>query len=156
MCSLAAEDQVSASYDNMPVPKVMTPLCPLLACFNGETYDQTFGACGCECDPKHALQCSDQEKLADFMNEVASRVATHQKAAVVFYRPPNVDTATVVGEGKDYHIKRTDKETGEVVFVRFNDWLDPENCYLCKALPGGERVEWEVNPNTTRPRFAGV
>jgi hypothetical protein len=145
-----------SAYEDMPAPKVLTPLCPLRSCFNGGTYDQTFKARGCECDPKHELQCNDLEELADFMNEVASRVATHQKAAVVFYRRPNVDTATVVGEGEDWHMKRIDKETGEVVCVRLNDWLDPENCYLCKPLPGGERVEWEANLDTTRPRFAGV
>lgn len=145
-----------SAYEDMPVPKALTPLCPLRASFMGGTYDQTFGARGCECDPKRALQCSDQEELADFMNEVASRVATHQKAAVVFYIPPNVDTAVVVGEGEDCDVKRTDNETGEVICVRFNDWLDPENCYLCKPLPGGERVEWEANPDTTRPRFACV
>lgn len=144
-----------STYEDMPLPQVLGVL-PLRACFMGGTYDQTFAARGCECDPKRALQCSDQEELGDFMNEVASRVATHQKAAVVFYIPPNVDTATVVGEGEDCHMKRTDKETGEVICVRFNDWLDPENCYLCKPLPGGQHVEWEANPDTTRPRFAGV
>ena len=151
MCSLTTEEERAQrrAYEEMPRPRA--PACLLRAAWTGGTYANLLSAAGCECDPKHPLQCQREGDFPNFMATVALAVAAQAKAAVVFCVSPKPDSVTVVAEGEDYDLKSTDTRTGEVMYARC-EWEDPVNCYLCSPLPGGEDVEWQADPQNTCPQ----